>query len=65
MRITWFNLTGGGVMKQLEIKVVASLIAMIILSISNFSNNWLLLVLIGSYGLFKAMDLYHDVKRIK
>lgn len=47
-------------MEQLKIKVLGSLVIAIVLSLINFDQLFILIVLTGVYALFKAMDLYYE-----
>jgi hypothetical protein len=48
-------------MKQLKIKVWGSLLIAVVLSFINFDGLFLEIVLCCIYGLFKIMDMYHEV----
>lgn len=51
-------------MRKLQIKVITSLAVMLILSVMNTNQYFFLILLIGMYSLFKAIDLYHEMKLI-
>ncbi|GGD01594.1 hypothetical protein GCM10011573_33970 [Enterococcus wangshanyuanii] len=49
-----------GCEKMKQIKVLGSLLIAIVLSLINFDQLFILIVLSGVYALFKAMDLYYE-----
>lgn len=47
-------------MKKLKVQVILSLVVAILLIIVNFGQLFLVIGLLLSYSLFKAMDMYYE-----